>query len=299
MFSLCFIVPLLALAPEVPAKPQRHFDITFAEIDGEKLRLDLVLPAGPGPHPVVVCLHGGAWKFGSRKDLSRTTINGFDPLARKTASLLDYLADNGYAAASISYRLAPKHKFPSQIEDAKTAVRFLKANADKYRLDAERVAAFGFSSGGHLACLLATTAGNKELAGSLLADQDDSICCAVNFFGPTDLSLYCECPGIERSYFVPLLGAKLKEQPALYATASPLTYASKLSSPILTLHGTADLIVPVIHAERLHKKLLEAGAKSVFIPVKGKGHGWEGPTAVQTLQEAVRFLNEHLQGEAK
>jgi acetyl esterase/lipase len=294
--AAAFVAVCLALSAQAAAaeKPAKFFDLTYSTVDGEPLKLDLVVPAGPGPFPLVVCYHGGAWKYGSRKDLSKSVINGLDFVGGERGSLLDLLAAKGFAAASVSYRLAPAAKFPAQIIDAKTAVRFLRANAKQYRLDPDRVAACGFSAGGHLACLIATTPGVSDFAGPDFAEQSDRVTCAVNFFGPTDLSLYADSPGVEKAYMLPLLGAAWKDRPEAFRKASPVEYAGKTTCPVLTIHGTADVIVPVIHAERFHAKLTAAGADSTLVTVKGKGHGWGGPTATETTDTMCRFLAANL-----
>lgn len=290
--------PLAAAAdPAARRVPEvvRTYDRTFASPGGEDLKLDLVVPKAGGPHPVVLCLHGGAWKFGSRKDLSKPARRFEFEAGEGNLSFLDVLAREGYAAASASYRFAPKHKFPAQVADAKAALRYLRANAKPLNLDPDRVAVLGFSAGGHIAALVGTTPGRPEFDPGVYPGQSDRVSCVVNFFGPTDLSLYQDTPGLDRAYMVPLLGAgKGEAGVAAYARASPVEYVSKDSPPVLTFHGTADLIVPILHAERLHEKLLAAGATSVFVPVKGKGHGWGGETAVETTAATVRFLAEHL-----
>ncbi|MGL6097596.1 MAG: alpha/beta hydrolase fold domain-containing protein [Fimbriiglobus sp.] len=294
--AAAFVAVLLALVTKTAAAetPDRFFDVTYSTADGGPLKLDLVVPAGPGPFPVVVCFHGGAWKYGSRKDLSRSVINGLDFIGGEQRSLLELLAKKGFAAASVSYRLAPAAKFPAQIIDAKTAVRFLRANAKQYRLDPTRVAACGFSAGGHLACLMATTPGHSDFSGPEFPKESDRITCAVNYFGPTDLSLYADTPGVEKASMVPLLGATWKDRPEVFQNASPLEYAGKTTCPILTIHGTADVIVPVIHAERFHAKLTAAGADSTLVTVRGKGHGWGGTAATATTDTTCRFLIKNL-----
>ena len=273
--------------PGVVRKP----DLTFATVDGETLKLDLVMPAGGGPHPVVVCLHGGAWKFGDRKQQAHPW--SWMGTGTPERTYVEMLAARGFAAASVTYRLAPKHKFPAQLLDVKSAVRYLRANAAALNLDPDRVAVLGFSAGGHLASLVGLTAGRPEFDPGIYPDQSDRVSCVVNFFGPTDLGLYAETPGIAAAFLTPLLGAGPATE-AAYGKASPIQYVSKDAPPFLTLHGTADLIVPVIHAERLHAKLIDAGAKSVFVRMRGEGHGWDDETATESTAAAVRFLAEHL-----
>lgn len=280
--------PVPKPAPTVTLTP----DVEYATVDGEKLMLDLAVPKAPGPHPVVVCFHGGAWKAGSRKDLSRGVV--WADFGTGGTSLIEALAARGYAAASVSYRLAPKAKFPAQIQDAKTAVRFLRANAAKYGLDPARVGAVGFSAGGHIAALLGTASAEPAFEGALLPGVSSKVGCVVDFFGPADLTLYSETPGIEKSFMVPLLGASSVSRPELYTRASPVEYVTKDSAPFLILHGTVDVVVPYLHSKRLHEKLLAAGVKSELVPARNKGHGWFGAEAADSLERSVKFLDGHL-----
>lgn len=275
----------------------RRLDIAYATVNGEKLRLDLMMPKAGGPHPLVVCLHGGAWRFSSRKELSEPC--DWVPTNSPDECYLELLASRGYAAASVGYRLAPKSKFPAPVADAKAALRFLRANAAALNLDPDRVAVLGFSAGAHVAAMVACTAGRPEFDPGLYPDQSDRVRCAVNFYGPTDLSLYADTPGLEQIYLVPFLGATASANPDAYRRASPLEYVSKDAPPFLTIHGTADLVVPVIHGERLHAKLVAAGTKSAFLPVKGEGHGWGGKAAAEPNAAVLRFLADHLGPEAK
>ncbi len=288
-------LPVAAAPSKLAPSPEIVFknDIEYATVDGVKLALDFAAPKGEGPHPCVVLLHGGAWKMGSRKDLSRRPPADLD-FGNNGKSLTEILAERGFAAASVSYRLAPKNKFPSQIQDVKTAVRYLRANAKKLNIDPDRIAAYGFSAGGHLASLLGTTEGVKDFEGELYPDQSSSVCCVVNFFGPTDLSLYCETPGIEKAFFHSFLQCKTSNNADVFAKASPIHYVSKKSSPFLHIHGTLDLIVPVLHSETFHAKLLKAGAKSILCEVKGKGHGWFGKEFADSSEVAIQFLVEQL-----
>jgi acetyl esterase/lipase len=290
LLALLAAVPAAAAEPAVTLRP----DITYATAGSQKLQLDLAVPSGPGPHPVVVCLHGGAWRYGSRKDLSRPSP--WADFGVRGKSLTESLAARGFAAASVSYRLAPGDKFPAQIEDVKTAVRFLRANAAKYDLDPDRVAALGFSAGGHLAALLGTADESAGFEGELYLEQSSRVQCVVDFFGPADLTLYTETPGLEAAYFAPLLGVRSRDRLDLYKKASPIEHVTKDAPPFLIFHGTADLLVPAIHSERLHEKLTAAGVKSELKTLKGKGHGWGGEDAARTAEESIRFLSEHLKG---
>ena len=103
-------------------------------------------------------------------------------------------------------------------------------------------------------------------------------------------------PGIEDAFMVPFLGAKCKTDPAVYKRASPIAHVTKDAAPVLFIHGTADFVVPIIHSERMQKKLRDAGVTAEMLPVRGEGHGWGGETAVRTLDAAVKFLDAQLKG---
>lgn len=295
LFALTLSAPLAPAQPAVPRpKPGVALtnDVVYETIADQKLMLDIAVPAGDGPFPLVICLHGGAWKAGSRKDLSRGVL--WADFGNGRGGLIESLAAEGYAAASVSYRLAPQSKFPAQIQDAKTAVRFLKANAEKYKLDPGRVGVVGFSAGGHLAALMGTATAEPKFETAQYSGYSSKVNCVVDFFGPADLTLYTETPGIEKSFMVPLLGAASDEHMDLYKDASPVTYAGKDSVPFLILHGTTDFIVPMIHSKRLHAKLLQAGVESELVPVRFKGHGWFGAEARDSYARTLKFLDRHL-----
>jgi dipeptidyl aminopeptidase/acylaminoacyl peptidase len=117
----------------------------------------------------------------------------------------------------------------------------------------------------------------------------------VSYFGPTDLALYAASPGLEEAYMVPLLGKECRADPAVYRRASPIDHVSRDDPPVLMLHGTADLVVPIIHSERLLAKLREAGVPADLITLKGEGHGeWRPSVTARTTRDAIRFLDQHL-----
>ena len=134
---------LAATRADEPAdSPVVHADVAYADRGDKPLLADVYLPPGEGPFPGVLCIHGGAWRFGDKKRMKG--------IARQ-------LANNGYTAVAIDYRLAPKHVFPAQLEDCRAALRWIRANANRYHVDPKRIAVFGYSAGGHLAALLGVT----------------------------------------------------------------------------------------------------------------------------------------------
>lgn len=277
-----------------PVSVQR--DVQYAVHDGERMLLDIARPTTPGPHPGVVCLHGGAWKFGKKDHLSKTSRYLDVEFGTGKKSLIEWLAGEGYVAVAVGYRLMPKHKFPAPVEDAKTAIRYLRANAAKFELDPDRIGVIGYSAGGHIASLVGTTGSEAGFDGTLYRERSSRVNCVVDFFGPTDLSLFVEAEGIESAIFKPLLGARYRENPELYRRASPIEHVTKDAPPFLILHGTADILVPIIHSERFHKKLLDAGAKSEMKTLPGQGHGWTGDVAVKTMGMVTTFLEANLKG---
>ena len=279
-------------APDpLPVKVERG--VLYDTIDEQKLYLDVAVPKEGGPYPCVVMFHGGAWRSGGRKDLSGS---GKTKDGKYVPSVIENVAARGYVAVSASYRLAPKYKFPAQIQDARAAVRFLRSNAQKYNIDPDRIAAAGLSAGGHLALLLgrADELDGWDAGGNTGASS--KVQCVVDFFGPTDLSLYAGSEALLDAYMVPVFGKACKTDPDVFKRASPITYASKSAPPVLILHGTFDFIVPIIHSEHLEKKLKDAGAPVEFVTVRGEGHGWNGPVLGRTIDDAVKFLDAHLKG---
>ena len=269
-------------------------DIEYATAGDEKLELDIAIPKGDGPFPCVVMFHGGAWQFGSRNQMSgsRRDSNG-----KRGSSWIEQAAEKGYVAASVSYRLAPKHKFPAMIEDARSAVRFLRANARKYKIDSEKFAAMGFSAGGHLAllCGMCDKSAGFDVGNHL--DQSGQVQCVIDFFGPTDLKLYAVSEGLEEGYIVPVFGKEAKTDATIYKKASPITYVDKKSPPVLILHGTFDLIVPIKHSESLRKKMTDAGATVQLMTVPFGGHGgWSAKEMAKPTTEMFKFLDKHLKG---
>src|SRR5207253_384236 len=148
-------------------------------------------------------------------------------------------------------------------------------------------------AGGHLALLRGTSDKSAAGDGAEYPEQAAKVQCVVSFFGPSDLSLYAATPGLEETYMVPLLGKECKTDAAVYKRASPIEHVSKATPPTLMIHGTADFVVPVIHSERMLDKLKDAGVTAELITVKGEGHGWTGPVATKTTNDALKFLDEH------
>jgi acetyl esterase/lipase len=246
----------------------RDLDLVYARAGDEALHLDLALPAhGEGPFPAVVCLHGGGWVSGSRKQMTQT---------------IEALARRGYVAAAVDYRLAPKHRWPACFEDCQAAVRWLRANAGLYRLDPNHVGVVGLSAGGHLACLLGVTDNIKVQA-------------VVSFAGPTDLTaeeLWTK--DVREKNLGPLFGGAPEAKREELRQASPLHQAPKAPAAFLLLHGAADAVVPAKQAEALAEKVRRAGGAARVVVWEGEGHTWAGANLTRSLDQMLTFLDETL-----
>jgi acetyl esterase/lipase len=239
--------------------------LEFASPGGESLLLDLRVPDGNGPHPVLVYLHSGAWISGNR-------FGG--PAVRQ--------ASRGYAVASIEYRLAPKHIWPAQVHDTKAAVRWLRANAARFKLDPNRIALFGTSAGGHIASVAATSTlpehEGLELGNAQFSSRVKAV---VDLYGPTDLlrieadKLPCIPLDGNASWMPPslLMGCPIQTCRDWTRTASPMTYASSDDPPFLIMHGMLDCLVPYTQSVALHDALLAAGARSTLVLLPNGEHG--------------------------
>ena len=276
-----FVLPL----PAYGAKKER--DVVYGSVSGVDLKLDLYVPQKPanGPRPVAVYIHGGGWTRGSK---------GFG--AGMVA--LGELLQRGYLVAAINYRLAPEFKFPAQIEDAKCAIRFLRAHAGELNLDPGRVGVWGGSAGAHLAALLgmAGASAGFDTSGGW-TNQSSRVQAVVDMFGPADLS-----PGVNlgntrlgRRVF----GAKSADDPVL-KQASPVTYASKDDPPFLILHGDHDGLVPLKQSERLAAALKAVGVPATLVVVTNASHGFApaggqpNPNRHELARMIADFFDQHL-----
>jgi acetyl esterase/lipase len=247
-------------------------DLEYANVEGESLRLDLYLPEKSGTKPpLLVWIHGGGWTKGSK--------SGFNPIFIR-------LTTEGYAAASIDYRLDGLVSHPKQIHDCKGAIRWLRANADKYGYDVTRIGAGGGSAGGHLVLLLGLSTGVEELEGDVGGNrgQSSQVHAIVDLFGPSDLGLFAE-KGERFGH------NKTRE---LLESASPVTYLTKDDPPLLILHGDKDGHVPLSQSEHIHKRYQEAGLESAFHIVEGAGHGGTQFSDSTRYTLVKQFLDRHV-----
>jgi acetyl esterase/lipase len=277
--------------PVVPEGVEAHRDLAYVKNGHARQVLDLFIPmeAG-GPLPVVVWIHGGAWSAGDK--------SGCPPLR------VGY-TQRGYAVASLNYRLSQHASFPAQIEDCKAAIRWLRANAKRYNLDAARIGVWGSSAGGHLAALLGVTGDVKIFDVGAHLDHSSAVACVMNDFGPTDfLQMDAHGPrGAAAGHNGPnspesrLIGGQitLPENKAKVERANPVTYVSNGDAPFLINHGDEDGTVPHHQSELLFDALKAADVPVRFNTVKGGGHG-AGFGGAQLEVMRRDFVDMHLKG---
>lgn len=259
-------------------------DLVYATGNGRPLHLDLFLPGkGDGPFPGVVYIHGGGWRSGSKIQFRRQAA---------------YMATKGFAGACIEYRLSAEAKYPAAAEDAKAAVRWMRANSLKYKIDADRIGAAGGSAGGHLAAMLGTTRGMAKLEGNGGNGGFSSQVQAVAAFNPVldFLKRMKDSRGAAPAAIASFLGATYMENPRLWAEASPITHAGKDSAPFLFLHGTADKTVPYEQSVEMMKKLQAAGVHAEIFTAEGANHGFfnHPPWFEPTLKRMEEFFTKAL-----
>jgi acetyl esterase/lipase len=250
-------------------------DLVYSSPGGNDLRLDAYLPEGEGPFPAILVVHGGAWRSGGKGQL---------------AGYARTLARRGYAAFSINYRLAPKHKFPAQLEDCQAAVRWIRKHAETYDVDPNRIGGVGYSAGGHLVTLLGVlSAGNGD--DKPQADEDTSLQAVCAGGAPCD---FREMP--PQSLFLAFwLGGPRFQFPETYEAASPAAFVSEKAPPMFFFHGTEDDLVPTSSPTNMVRALRAAGVPCDIHLVEQAGHiatCFNGPS----LNKCCEFFDEHLRG---
>ncbi len=255
-------------------------DVTYKEIAGESLKLDLYLPADSSvARPTVLCIHGGAWVVGSKEDW---------------ASLCKRLAQSGYVAASMDYRKLPGWPYPAGLADARDAVRYLKENAQVLGVDPGRIAVLGSSAGGQLAGLIAYAPEMEGVDDPEASPTTPEVQAAVLLYAATDL---VDWSRLNVEFMSLYLGASFEENPSLYIEASPSAHVDASDPPTLLVHGTMDAVVPISQSVNLWQSLRDAGVPAIFLPRVLKDHGFvkTGPRDKEWFTQVVlTFLERYL-----
>lgn len=233
-------------------------------------------------YPVIFWFAGGGWMD--------TDQNVHLP------NLVDF-ANHGYIVVGVEYRDSNKVQFPGQLEDAKAAIRYMRANADRYQADPDRFAALGESAGGHMASMLGVTNGIKKFDKGPNLDYSSDVQAAVPFYGVVDPLTAKEGSASDDFDFVykNLLGQEPEEAPELDAAANPLTYINDQTVPFLILHGTEDVVVPIKDSEKLYDTLQAHNVPADLYEIKGASHMDAKFLQPQVLNIVMDFLHKHLQ----
>ncbi len=284
--AMCTLTPGRAKAQkptkiDVPENVSFEPNIEYSNPDGQHLQLDMARPkTGRGPFPAIACIHGGGFRAGSRQ--------GYDGLCLR-------LAQHGYVAVTVSYRLAPKYQFPAAIHDVKAAIRWLRANSKNYKIDPDRIGVTGGSAGGHLAQFLGVTADVKQFEGEGgNAEQSSWVACVVNYYGPSDFTKSYG-KSVDAAEVLPLwLGGNLEQARKKHIVASPLYWVTPNAAPTLCIHGTEDKYVAHEQAVWLIDKLKAAGVEAELLTLDGAGHGFKGKDAEKADEAMLAFFAKHL-----
>lgn len=268
------------------AQPRVMENISYVDNENNPSHmLDLYFPAGEHEKlPVVVWIHGGAWTEGN-----------------KQPTPLMPLLSRGFAVAGINYRLTPEFKWPCQIYDCKSAIRFLRKHADEYGFDKDRIGVFGISAGGHLAALLGATNGVKDLEGDVgVTDSKSDIQAVCDWCGPSDLLTMHKQAGAhdqldyssDKAPIKLLLGGSAEEKTDLAREASPVTYLKPgLKVPCLIMHADHDPVVPFAQSQELFEAWKKTGAPVQLQPIRSDQHIF---ITVATMMTVVDFFQKYL-----
>jgi len=282
LLSLIFLIPHLVI-PRANAAGKIIKDIEFAVVQGQRLKLDLYLPEKPKGSGLVVWIHGGGWRKGS-----------------KEKCFITWLPDHGYTVASISYRFSGVAKFPAQLHDCKGAVRWLRANARKYGYDSKNIFVAGASAGGHLTALMATTSDHKLLEGGVGGnlDQSSTIQAAIDYYGPTDFILRSKTQpsraNEKGSVVYELLGGGAHEKVAKAKLASACYHVSEDDPPLLVFHGTRDKTVLLDQSQSIQDSYIKAGLSIKLHIIDGAGHGGNIFYSGKNANRLLGFLQDQM-----
>ena len=268
----------------VPAGVEFEKNIEYSNPDDQHLQLNMARPKdGAGPFPAVICIHGGGFRAGKRE-----SFNG----------LCLQLAERGYVALTVSYRLAPKYQFPAAVYDVKAAVRWMRANAEKYQIDPDRIGTTGGSAGGHLAQFLGVTSGVSKFEGDGgNAEYSSSVKCVVNFYGPSDFTKSYDA-SVDAKDVLPLfLGGNLEQERHRHIESSPLYWVTPEAAPTLFVHGTKDAYVAHEQAEWIVDRMKAADVEATLMTIEDGDHGFRtsSPDVKEKIENArFEFFEKHL-----
>jgi acetyl esterase/lipase len=258
-------------------------DIVYATVNGNDLKLDIYMPTGVKAPVLLVWVHGGAWRSGSKENLPKV------------------FSQRGIAIASLDFRQSTEARFPAAIHDIKGAIRFLRAKASEYGYKAGRIAIGGASSGGHLAALVGVSNGNADLEGTVgdYPKQSSRVDAILDYFGASNLTtildqstpygLTVRTPALQL-----LLGALPQGVPSLAKMASPVFYVDKSDPPLLIFHGDRDPQMPIDQSYELEAKYKKLNLDVHLEVLNGATHGGDVFFQGERLKLALDFLNRNV-----
>lgn len=275
---------LLATFCVAMATPQKLVDLEYAKAGEISLKLDLYLPSDAIDSILIVWVHGGAWRGGSKDSVS------IEPLVKK-----------GYSIASVDYRLTPVAPFPANVHDIKAAIRFLRGQAGKYGYNTEKIVVSGSSAGAHLAALVGVTNGHPELEGNLgnYTNQSSDIAAIVDFYGASNLTtiLKQSTPhglSVREPALDLLIGGRPEAVPEMAKLASPVFHIDESDPPLLLIHGDQDPQMPINQAHEIHGQYKDLSLPVWFEVIHGGAHGGKAFFDDERLALVDWFLKKHL-----
>lgn len=266
--------------PIIPNNLLLESAVAYAQADSQQV-MDIVRPRDNGQrHAAVLCIHGGGFRAGSRKAYITQCIR---------------LAQRGYVAATVDYRLAPAHQFPAAVQDVKAAVRYLRANAKRLAIDPDRIGAMGSSAGGTLALFLGLTAGMPQFEGDgPNHEQPSRVSCVVDYYGASDFTKSYG-KSVDAAEVLPLfLGGDLNHARLMHIKASPLNWVTPDAAPTLAIQGTKDRYVAYEQSVWLIERLLEAGVEAELETIEAADHGFKGADARRAEERMLTFFDRFL-----
>jgi acetyl esterase/lipase len=281
-WTLLFLIAALSAAAELLIPPDVIVErgIDYTSIPHGKLAMDVVRPKAAGKYPGILLIHGGGFSGGQR--------DSYLPMAVR-------LAQNGYVAAAVSYRLTPMFQFPLPLHDVKAAVRFLRANSGKFGVDKEHMAAIGASAGATWSQFLAVTRNLPQLEGAGAHRQESSsVDCAISYYGRSDMRRAYEGSRNAASALPPLLGGDRMHAIEQHYRGSPINWINPDSAPILAIHGTRDQNVPFEQSVLLVERMRSMGIEAELETLAEAGHGFKGADEERAFARTIDFLNRKL-----
>lgn len=275
----------------IASSTNRFLNVAYAD-ESRAQQMDIFLPEGEAPFPAVVLIHGGGFSSGDKKaEYSKAKL----------------LVEHGFAAVCVNYRLSKEAVFPAAVHDCKAALRFLKANANQYKINTDKIGAWGASAGGNLAAMMGVSSGNTFADGTIGAypNVNTKVQACVDWFGPINFSTMVAQAkelGMRKTFNVNIesryLGVDANDPVniTIVAKANPTTYLDKNDPPFLVQVGDQDPLIPYLQSQTFAADLEKVLGKDkvTFNILKGAGHGGKLFESEENLGQIIAFLNEHL-----